>query len=305
MGLENPTPKKLTIGAQRVSSLKIEDQREIRKKQSETEVKKPKKPERISARERQEQEQNLQFGEITSIEELEGSSSKVFVIELENGDKAIAKIVNLDDEKYAAHKTELHAAQSERAAYLVSMILGFNFVPTTVIREKLDHEGTNKELQQIDDELGEDDRIIVQKFAKGKTAAQQSGIPVELLTDVAVFDYVISNVDRNTDNYLYSKNQITAIDNELSFGEDGFKLIIDDLRSAAATTIKISENLNSIIQDYDKNRNSRETEIYMELESLMPKEYIDAAISRLEQITDLILKHGHVPAEKVGDLTFK
>ncbi len=98
--------------------------------------------------------------------------------------------------------------KNERAAYLIDRFLGFNLVPTTVIRMLDGKEGS------------------MQKFIPGaKTGSetkhktlQKEQIKKRMLA-MRVFDVIIQNTDRNSGNYLIKKDQVWAIDHGLTCGE--------------------------------------------------------------------------------------
>lgn len=87
----------------------------------------------------------------------------------------------------------------ERAAYLISRFLGFNFVPPTVIKVINGEEGSLQEFVE-DAEIG---------FEAGD-------IDKDEITKLIIFDQLITNIDRNKGNYLVKNGKIFAIDHGLS-----------------------------------------------------------------------------------------
>ena len=257
----------------------------------------------------------LKTGKIERVERLKSGSGENFFIEFEDGGKAILKIIDLNAEKYEKFPDHtgpggLDPKKMERAAYLVSRILKFGSVPETVLRKKLSF-GDNIDPEEIDDLTAgrdEEDQVVIQKFVPGKTAAELEGgefsMPDELLLEMSIFDYIIANADRNTGNYIFQKNKIHTIDNELSFGEEFYGEIIDALTARASRT-EISDKLRSICERFAKNRDQMIDKIRGKLGQLMPERYMNACISRIEKIVDLVSRHKKLVAKDISGLTFE
>ncbi|MBI3632803.1 MAG: hypothetical protein HY226_00770 [Candidatus Vogelbacteria bacterium] len=314
MDMENPAPKKLTIGAQKVSSLKPGEQREIKKLSKKT-LPAPEKniaqlhTKKIEAAlQPDEKEHDLLTEKIVLIREMVGSTSKIFYIELETGTKAIVKILNLDDEKYIIDNKELHPANTEIAAHLLDKILGFSLTPATILREKLDYENSDQTLLKIENLLGEDDRFMVQEFVAGKTAEEilEGGgrLPNDVMLTISVYDYLLCNFDRNYSNIKFSRGQLTALDEEFSFEDTNFDKVINDLSSAAKAQKIVPNVLYEIFENFKNNRNAMVETIRLGFRDLMPEDKIDACISRIDQIGKIILSNNSVPEEEIGKLTF-
>lgn len=92
--------------------------------------------------------------------------------------------------------------QGERAVYLVNKFLGFDIVPTTVIRT-------------IEGEEGSLQRFIPD--AKTGLEVSRKQVPTEELVKMVLFDFLINNTDRHEGNFLVKGKRIFAHDNESSF----------------------------------------------------------------------------------------
>lgn len=100
----------------------------------------------------------------------------------------------------------------ERAAYLIDKFLGFDLVPPTVIRK-------------IDKEIGSVQQFI--KKAKTYTelnSKKRKKIKNEEMMKLWLFDFIIWNSDRSSNNFMIREDKIYAIDNGLSFGKDSLNI---------------------------------------------------------------------------------
>ena len=97
-------------------------------------------------------------------------------------------------------KTEFIAR--ERAAYLISRFLGFDFVPPTVIKVVNGEEGSLQEFVE-DAQVGSEVR--------------DGDVLNEEMSKLAIFDSLIDNLDRHSGNYLVKGGRIFAIDHGYTF----------------------------------------------------------------------------------------
>lgn len=152
----------------------------------------------------------------------------------------------------------------ERAAYLISLFLGFNLVPPTVIRK-------------IDGRLGS-----MQEFIDAKTAYELGddiliNVPESEYLKMFIFDFLIENTDRRLPNYLVKDNKIYAIDNGLS-------LHITDLTFDSVPITLVDEVLpKSLIGTLKKFISSENSKAVLKqlLYELLDKETIEMFIKRV------------------------
>lgn len=92
----------------------------------------------------------------------------------------------------------------ERAAYLISRFLGFDFVPPTVIKIVNGIEGSLQEFVE-DSKVGFE--IGQEKILDGE------------MEKLRIFDSLIDNLDRHEGNYLVKDGRVFAIDHGYTFGD--------------------------------------------------------------------------------------
>lgn len=249
-----------------------------------------KAPQKQYSKEKKEtKEHALSTSPVTSQELLLGSMNQVFLITLENGDRAIFK------PKIGELKTLLGKSPREhveggtyykrgRAAYILNEELHFDFVPMTVIRE-------------VEGKIGS-----VQEFIPHTTAWRELSPNEETelkhqmkqqFANLFVFDYIIWNSDRNNDNFLINNGKIYAIDNDLSFGADKLKLFEEFF--FVNISERIIENILKFSKDAQRQRQLRER-----LRELIEETEIDACINRIKFIA-LQLQDTYGAITKIGD----
>ena len=127
-------------------------------------------------------------------------------------------------------------AKNERAAYLVNLFLGFDFVPPTVIRSV---KGKTASLQQFVENAKTYSEHL-DEFHANPDSQHFPGYDREN-EKLRFFDYLINNYDRHCGNYLVQGSKLIAIDHGLTFddgdrsgwsGEKGTDLIPSEVRSA-------------------------------------------------------------------------
>lgn len=96
----------------------------------------------------------------------------------------------------------------ERAAYLISRFLGFDFVPPTVIKVINGEEGSLQEF--VED-------------AQTRYEASVEDIDQYELDKLRVFDCLVCNSDRNMGNYLIKDRKIFAIDHGFTLDPEGLQ----------------------------------------------------------------------------------
>ena len=129
------------------------------------------------------------------------------------GDARFVKIMDDGGGVFKPHtghdqKAQREYISRERAAYLISRFLGFDFVPPTVIKIVNGVEGSLQEF--IED-------------AKTRAEVDYFEIDPSEKVKLAIFDILIANNDRNSGNYLIKDGKIIAIDHGFSLFPDDFK----------------------------------------------------------------------------------
>ena len=128
--------------------------------------------------------------------------NEVFLVELHGDGSAIFKPAS--GEKFPFDWAgELY--KNERASYLVDKFLGFNLVPTTVIREVNGEIGSMQEFVfESTVGLEIDDKLLKTNYR-------------DALKKMWVFDYIVWNGDRHDANFLVNSDGLHAIDHGLTF----------------------------------------------------------------------------------------
>lgn len=127
----------------------------------------------------------------------------------------------------------------ERAAYLISRFLGFNFVPPTVIKMVDGKEGSLQEFVEDAQIGGEVEYEEIDQHERAK---------------LNIFDSLIANVDRHCGNYLVKDGKIFAIDHGYTLDLGGLTsgFDIDNVPSDIAGKLRKfveSEEQKSILRD--------------------------------------------------------
>ncbi len=137
---------------------------------------------------RTEDEELLMSRRAKGIGKLESGVTESARVELENDGEAVFKI--------------MEGYKNERIAYLLDHIIGFNLVPTTVIRTLVRHEGSFQ--RHIDAPTSEQVEYEV-----------TDELEVQLMK-MWVLDLMIGNMDRHSNNFLVKGNRVYAVDHEAS-----------------------------------------------------------------------------------------
>lgn len=147
---------------------------------------------------------------------------------------------------------------NERAAYLVDKMLSLNLVPTTVLR------------------LARGRVVSAQKWVNADRP-EKSNPPL-----LRLFDYLISNTDRHSGNWLVEKGgKVWAIDNAYSFRRlDRHEGEGADQDLSKVNKAKLRKRLQSILTEPQK--------IHKRLDSLIGKGKTGALISRMRQVSEII-----------------
>ena len=145
---------------------------------------------------------------ISSFTKLEGGSTEGHIMITASGKKAVWKprspIMGDVDNK-------------EVAAYEVDRILGINRVPVTVHRTIDDRIGSAQKWEEGDDFIS---YLINNRIRSGEDL---TSLPITERQKLTLFDYIISNSDRNEGNVIITKDgKIALIDHGYSFKDEPF-----------------------------------------------------------------------------------
>lgn len=210
------------------------------------------------------EEEILEKREKSSSRELGGGVNESLFVELKDDGAGVFKPVE-GDSIYHFH---------ERAAYLVDRFLGFNFVPPTTIRE-------------IDGRTGSLQRFIGDaKSGKELLGEEKEKIPDDEKMKLNIFDFLISNTDRHSGNYLVKDGRIVAIDHGYSFYCDCEGLYqlnfyrnkeeVEIPRSLREKVLKLNSSENDLLILRDL------------LLEILPQEEVDSFFSRLCKLAGLL-----------------
>lgn len=172
-------------------------------------------------------------------------------------------------------KTEYY--KRERAAYIVDRFLGFNLVPTTIIRT-------------IKGKTGSFQQFIADASAGWEIDFTE--IPAEELKKLEIFDFLIGNKDRAFSNFLVKGDKVFAIDHHLAFSAGtSYSFSVIEIFGK-----KISREIREkIIQFYEWKSGKYFLNDF--LEGLLEKQEKDAFFKRLD-ILFKCAKRGYFLTEK-------
>ncbi len=122
-----------------------------------------------------------------------------------------ARFVNIENDGSGILKKDAdeRMIQHERTAYLISLFLGFNFVPPTIIRSVDGEPSSIQEFVENANTFNEVEDISYYNISD------------EEKIKMLVFDVLIENTDRHGGNFLIKNNKIFAIDHAYAFQDDG------------------------------------------------------------------------------------
>lgn len=234
------------------------------------------------------EEEFMERGKITVtevIEKAEGNHNNPYRVKVRGDNRIIEAVFKPCGENHGINCR----CSKERATYLVDRILGFNIVPTTVIREAVD--------QRFDlDDIGS-----LQAYDYGEVADNAHLDDNEdSMMILRIFDYITWNYDRHDWNYLVkSDGAIVAIDNESSFGTTdnswARQEIITDLENVAGK--QLPKKIVEIFENFERDPRIR-IKLKKNLKELLDNEAIDAAITRLGKIAQFIIKTEKIPIDE-------
>ncbi len=195
-----------------------------------------------------------------------GEISSARLIQFESGDSAVFKPYS----KYSEEEADLRIAR-ERASYLVSRFLGFNFVPPTVIRA-------------IRQETGS-----LQEFIENAPTAEEvdyDRIDQHELAKLWAFDEIILNHDRHPGNYLVKNNKIYAIDHGHAF------FATDNPPRQPLFIPGIPKETQKTILEFSKDT-KKQNDLRTALQKLFDEEVADFFIKRILYFANLLIENNN------------
>ena len=155
----------------------------------------------ISAEDLDDSQRLISNSKVTQSSNLGGGINVTEIIELENGKKAVFKPLRGEVAGVGSTiKGPLYL--KEVAAYKVSKMLGFDYVPPTTVK-------------YIGNDIGS-----AQEFVENAKHLRLGNLHPDIIKDCALFDQVIGNVDRHGGNALQKNDTPVLIDHGFSFPDD-------------------------------------------------------------------------------------
>lgn len=209
----------------------------------------------------------LQNKETSSLQRVKGSP-RIWYVDIEDGGAGIFKLHRYSD------------TQNERAAYLVSAIVGFNFVPPTVLRKIDGEEGSLQEF--VEDGRFLDEVEPSEELKNG-------------LYKYWIFGHIIRNMERSDWNLLVEEDKVISIDHDASFDPDfadpsNFDLFRQYYGEEVPSNLV--ETFRSYLGDI-----SRQEALKSALQELLSLEDVEITIQRLEHIGNILIKSGKINSQ--------
>jgi hypothetical protein len=218
-------------------------------------------------------ELELRFNPASRLQRVKGSP-RVFYVEVENSGPAVFK------SKYYKGKI-ISDVENEVAAYLISHITGFDFVPPAVLRTIEGKEGSLQEFVEEADDLSD--------------VEETPGI-TDQLYKYWIFGHIVRNVDRYDDNLLVKNGKVFSIDHEASFSPNySDPACFDDYRSYYGQAAP--DSLVEIFRRFNCDNTQKEI-LRKSLRGLISSEDIEITVRRMEQIGRLLTEKGRVDVKE-------
>ena len=201
------------------------------------------------------------------------SSNEVIFLRLKDDGSAIFKPAN-GEVGFRKKTKEGTYFKRARAAYLVNEFLGFDLVPTTTIRK-------------LDGKIGSIQRFIenARTYRELSPNEQEQYLQEhkEKFITLWLFDLILWNSDRHEGNLIVSTDDIHAIDNDLSFGDDHMYTLYTYYDTP------IPQHLINKIERFVSSDDMKK-KLKALLLKLLPKKEVDACFSRIKRVAHLIKK---------------
>lgn len=213
-------------------------------------------------------ELQLANGETSGLRRIQGSP-RIWHVKLEGG-AGIFKSRKYKDKI-------ISDTQNERAAYLISRIVGFNFVPATVLRNIGGQDGALQEY------------IPGSKFLH---EVEQTPKIKEGLYKYWIFGHMLRNMDRHDENLLIKDDSVISIDHEGSFDPDySDPSYFDQFRQYYGQASP--DYLIQLLKLFDSD-NLRQELLRNSLHELLSTDDIDITMRRIGEIGKILLKNGGI-----------
>lgn len=221
----------------------------------------------------------LQERETTKDKKLMGGAmGSATFLELKNDGAAIFKTYERQTDS-----DRMKMINREKAAYQVSLALGLDIVPPTVIRE-------------IDRKAGS-----VQEFIPdAKTAHEETGeIDPNERIKLDIFDAIIVNdfQERHGGNYLIKNGKIIAIDHGAAFGS------FHNLLPWAIMDTPIPKEITQNLKRFSSSEKNK-TYLRNQLVELFDEKTADGFLFRITALTESIDESGYISGSKFGELMY-
>lgn len=202
-----------------------------------------------------------------------------------------SSFVELKDDGKGVFKTELYS--NERAAYLIDRFLGINLTPPTTIRDLDGETGSMQEFipdakmyaeLRLDEESNEEEHAFVEKHK-------------EEFMRMWVFDMIIGNLDRHGGNFLFSGDDLYAIDHGHSLSKNEFEYFSREVNTYSRSRNFLDQELPVSLVKSIKNfiENSAYQQILEDLlEELFGQEVAAICLKRTRVVGKLIVEKGKI-----------
>lgn len=212
-------------------------------------------------------ETDLQYKETSGLQRIQGSP-RIWYADIEGDGAGIFKLHKYSD------------TQNERAAYVISTVVGFDFVPPTVLRKIDGEEGSLQEF--VEDGKPLDEVELTDEVKSG-------------LYKYWIFGHIIRNMERSDWNLLVEDDKVISIDHDASFDPDfadssNFDLFRHYYNEEAPSSLV--ETFKSYLGD-----RSRQEALKSALQDLLNPEDIEITMQRLEHIGNLLIKNGKINSQ--------
>lgn len=222
-------------------------------------------------------EQQLNACEIQKLHMIDGSP-RIWWVDIDGTDAGIFK------SKF--YKGEINSdVEHERAAYLISDILGFDFVPTTVLKTIDGKEGCLQEYVEDTQDLDEVDESSLQ----------------DELYKYWIFRHLLRNPDGHNFNLLVKEGKIISIDHEASFDSDTPDPSYYDI-DRSYYGIKAPESLKEIFNSYLRDE-AKQAMLKKELTGLISPHDTEVTLQRIKKFGYQLAVNGQIndPSEITGE----
>lgn len=208
-------------------------------------------------------EESLINGKLGKFKEIKGGGKRVKIVDVEGFGNAICKW-----EKYSNVNCEV-------AAFVVSDVVGFDFVPSTVVRE------VNGEYVSLQEFIP--DTLLIPQV-------NESDLRDEMYK-LWIFDHIIRTNDREWWNVLVKDSRLLAIDHESAFYSPGNESDHDTYKFFYGE--RCPEKVLAMFRSYFSDP-SGERRLRSDLQGLLEIEDVEETILRINHIGQQLLENGQI-----------